>query len=302
MRIPPSAIVLPLILAVPFGLAIRDSVKGNDRASEEARAAKDLAELDAQQASARVAAEQDQYERTKRLEGERGAALAVLIGREPATFGSAIAPEQLGELTSLAPSVSSDIHVSAMRSGDGKVTDLAITIDTAACRAMHDMLVAAWGEGQRPGNDPQLWTDAAHHQRASLSKLPSEWCALHFDRMVDDIAWVELALPKILGKPVTQVEKLFGPPVESYVDVWVLPGPSIGYDASLLTVTAGESGKVEHTTVAISVPDEEAAALVNLISKKLGRQPTHDEESIYQWGDHVVLSYADHHLELSHDL
>ncbi|HET9989672.1 MAG TPA: hypothetical protein VFQ65_14165, partial [Kofleriaceae bacterium] len=67
MRIPASAIVMTLVVAVPFGFAIRDTLKGNDAQSQQEREEAAMRVEEARLHDQEVAEQQAQYEREKKL-------------------------------------------------------------------------------------------------------------------------------------------------------------------------------------------------------------------------------------------
>jgi hypothetical protein len=302
MRFASSVIVLPLILAVPFGLAIRDSLHGDDRAGTAAKAAAAAADRDATMHAELVAAEREQYERGERLAAERHAWLAALIGSEPATLGPALAHAQLGELASAAdvtvprnPAVQGS---STELARDGSVLEVALTIERASCRDLRETLVDAWGEAHPLDASSSVWIDPAHHRRASLLDRAGE-CTLSFDRIVGDAAWVAMVVPGVLRKTTAQATKLFGAQTRNADgdDSWHLAGPPAGAGSTELSAELSDAGTIDRTRISVTVSDEQAAALIDAISKQLGRQPVRDDASSYRW-DHLLLSYEGHNFIL----
>jgi hypothetical protein len=305
MRIPPSAIVLPLILAVPFGFAIRDSLRGTDRAGEEAKAKQALVELEAKEHEETLAAEREQYERTTQLAKERAVVFGSLLGREPGSLGSAVGDHQLAELASLPldPAVDRVILDRAERTAnDGKLVSVAFTISDKPelCSELRAAMAARWGHSQSWDRDDMVWVDGAHHQRAGIRTVDA-MCVVDFTRIVDDTAWVEAALPKVLGKTRSQAEQLLGPPPNPELSAWYSPGPPAGHDATTLSV-AVEGGRVMGTVATASVSDDEAAAIINAVTNKLGNQPRHVTAGPWTWNNgSVTLTFSPPLLELSHE-
>lgn len=304
MRIFPSAIVLPLILAVPFGLAIRDSLKGNDPASAEERAKKELADLEVREHDQQIAAERDQYERANQLEKERGVLLASLIGKQPAALGSAFGTTQLGTATTIELDHAVDrmlLDHESVTAPDGKLVTYGFSIAGEQCPSMRALLAAAWGPGQTVASDDNVvvWVDAVNHRRAAIRSVNLA-CALDFTRTVDDAAWVEAAFPEILGKTLPQAEKLLGPLPDPVMPTWYLAGPPVGYDATSLTAQI-EGDKVTGTNAGAAMFGEDAAAIVKLVTKRLGKPPVHDTADEWSWGNgNVTVTYYAPNLNLFH--
>ncbi len=306
MRFASSVIVLPLILAVPFGLAIRDSLRGDDPASSADKVATAALDLEATQHAQVVAAEREQYERAERLAAQRHAWLEALIGSEPATLGRALARSQLGELASAddvtvvkTPAI---LDSRVQLAPDHTVLEVALGIERSSCRDLRDTLSTAWGEARSLDASSSVWVDPVHHRRASVLDRGGR-CTLSFDRIVGDAAWVAMVLPGVLGKTSVQATKLFGAQTRyaDSDDAWRLAGPAAGAGSTEITADLNDSGKIVRTQVTVIVTDEQAAALIDAISKHLGHQPVRDDASSYRW-DHLFVSYADHNFILGTSL
>src|SRR6267154_5723319 len=96
MRIPPSVIVMSIVVAVPFGLAIKDTVNHDDPQSRAEREAKrDAEEMEAQEhryeaEQAKERAEQNTKRKARRDE------LRGMFGQTPASMGPTLAGITLG--------------------------------------------------------------------------------------------------------------------------------------------------------------------------------------------------------------
>ncbi len=306
MRTPSSVIVLPLILAVPFGLAIRDSLKGSDPASEEERAKREHGELEVREHDQQIAAERDQYERAKQVEQERGVQLASLIGKEPVSLGSAFGSPQLGVATTIEVDHAVDqllLDHQGVTGLDGKLVSYTFSIDGEQCPALRAQLATAWGHGDSVvgADDLVVWVDPANHWRAAIRRADLV-CVVDFTRTVEDSAWVEGAFPKVLGKTLPQAEKLLGPLTNPEIPLWYLAGSPAGHDATTLEAQL-ESGKLTGTSASAAMSEEDAAAIVKLVTKRLGKPPAHDAPAEWSWDDgKVSITYYAPILHLFHQL
>lgn len=174
MRIPTSLVVMSCVTALPFGLAIRDTVRHSPRGDE--------LDLTGERARARELREKEQLEEARaqaeyearRREHERR--LDALYGPTPASEGHAF--DNAGGPTS-------------------------IEVGMADCDRMHEKLRAAWGP---PTDD--VWVDPTTHHRASLT---GDDCILTFEPYLDVDAWVARLPFDLLGKPTaTSLEPMPG--------------------------------------------------------------------------------------------
>lgn len=288
MRVPASAIVMALLVAVPFGFAVRDTLKGNDPLSEKQReeAAQKAEEQKAHEAE--LAEEQAQYEREKKLNAEREQTFATIIGKDPATLGERFGGAQVGmkaaeDLDSLLGQTDSVLDVTnhgLQLRGDGTIASVSFTFGDTHCDKMHQVLEKAWGPATTGG---EIWIDRANHRRASIGGL---LCVLHFDSIVDDAAWAKAALPKLIGKTPAQAQKLLGVPtvpLDEPTLSWFLPGPPGGRDSTELSADVAD-GKIVSTHVVATVTPEESISLVDALTKQIGKPATkEDYGNVWTW-------------------
>ncbi len=285
MKVPASAIVLPLILAVPFGFAVRDSIKGDDAETKQAAKAKQLAEEETREANARADAEQKQYEREKALVQRRQETVATLIGPNLATFSPVVAAQQMGELPASweGPRFEHDLD-GMFRGGnrvagiDGTLVDLELELASEACTALHARMTEAWGLGERLGDASTVWADLVHRRRATL--IDSTNCTLRFARTVDERAWVDAALPRgIVHGTLAHAKKLYRSIGESDSHV---PGLPVGTDSTQVDIQT-KDGTVTSMQSSTTATEAEMETIVGLVTKKLGAQPSQVDPATYKW-------------------
>src|SRR5437763_955853 len=170
MRIPPSVIVMSLVTAVPFALAVHDTMKPHEKTYEEMtdeeREAKFEAEMqkEAAEQAARDAAETAKIAATDKT----------YFGPKPAQLGSFFTTVHLG-MAADDPAVekltSQDDRMTVRFEGD-RTVDTIIIQDEEHCSELRQALESAWGE-----TSTMVYVDAATHQRASFHD-----CAVRFDR------------------------------------------------------------------------------------------------------------------------
>jgi hypothetical protein len=266
MRIPPSLIVMSIATAVPFGLAIRDTVKGKghrptaeERAEAEQRA--ERAEYEARQAAEEALAAKTH----ERLVAE----LPKLFGPTPASTGTLLAHVKLGEPVPDA-TWPDGITVYDATEGDGTPTGGVVVhvgeYDQAACDELRAKLVAAWG----PPTE-STWLAADRSMRAHLDD-----CDLVFEPALDPASW--LAAVDVIGKPESVLETIPTAYVDDGGPHWFVPG--MGYGTGHCEVTAVPAkGKIPYLEVFGDTDFDTVIALRDVISARVKGQPTVDEDT-----------------------
>ena len=295
MRIPASAIVMTLVVAVPFGFAVRDTLKGNDAQSKQDREEAAMRAEEAKLHEQELAEQQAQYEREKKADADRKQTFATVLGKQPATLGDRFGASQVG--AKAADDFDDQLgHVDAVLEvtdhglqlrGDGSIASVSFTFGDTHCDEIREVVTAAWGAAP-----DDIWIDRVHHRRASLGGL---LCVLHFDQIVDDAAWAKAALPKLLGKSPAQAAKLLGTPtvpLDEPTLSWFLPGPPSGRDSTELSADVSDD-KIVGTRAVATVTETEALALVDAITKHLGKPGTkEDYGNVWTWDKpSVTVSY-----------
>ncbi|HEY6035419.1 MAG TPA: hypothetical protein VIV58_14200 [Kofleriaceae bacterium] len=288
MRIPPSAIVMTLLVAVPFGFAVRDTLKGNDPQTVKQREEAQIRVEEQKAHEEELAEQQAQYEREKKLNAEREQTYATIIGKDIATLGERFGGTQVGmkvsdDLEQRLGQVDAVLDVTnhgLQLRGDGTIASVSFTFGDSHCDKMNDILTKAWGPASTAG---EIWIDKANHRRASLGGL---LCVLHFDQIVDDTAWAKAALPKLIGKTPAQAQKLLGTPtvpLDEPTLSWFLPGPPGGRDSTELSAEVAD-GKIVSTRVVATVTPSESISLVDALTKQIGKPATkEDYGNVWTW-------------------
>lgn len=257
MRIPPSAIVMTLLCAVPFGLAIRDA-KHDKHASHH----DDFEDLDGvdeyrSEASAERARieemERQEMERAKKSERDRVARR--VVGSEPATLGSLFDGVALGapagsfqpesvreELSRRSDVVNVDWDVSASRLEAVTVSLLGDDCDPLVAA------VRAWGTGV-----DGRWTNPTAHQRAELDRVA---CSLRFERYVDVDAWIDRK-----GNPIVSLATIGQPAAKLHDSVQSLLTEDLETDESFTWRDTGLAGAMGDTRITAFKKNGKIAAL-----------------------------------------
>lgn len=305
MRIPPSVIVMSLVTAVPFGLAIRDSLRHHEPATADdsdddldlggRRAA--LKEFKAQQREADERKQLREAEQTKQLDG--------LFGAQPASLGGRFQGVQLGALTaSFDPeAVRSRIDTELVHTSfdvDGAHL-LGVTVElgsedldsSTACVKLREVLGNSWG----PGHD-DTWQDAATHQRALLQ---TDYCRLRFERYKDAPDWVAAVPFELIGAPTKRLTDTLGA-VETYDDGaphWRADGLAGGDDPTSFEAVIRQ-GKIVGIKVNVDGDPGALETLRAALETKLHAKPVEEPDVGYHWKRKpvVYLSQEASHVSL----
>jgi hypothetical protein len=215
LRIPTSTIVMSLVAAIPFGLAIRDTVLHHDKLHEladEERLAAERARTEAAQELATQQAYVQQLAAERQAREDRVRELArELVGHDFVTPGPAFHGQVLGQPKLDGTDAISDAagNVLAM---SAKMAD-----DDIACSTLRDVAAKTWGE---PATD-RVWLDLRTHQRASITSD----CALEFGRFADAAAWVKALPLDAVGRSRAELAHKFASHDDVDLDAaWVAPG------------------------------------------------------------------------------
>jgi hypothetical protein len=315
MRIPPSVIVMSLLVAVPFGLGIRETLAQEDaleaawgpetdgldfdskRSARERRRA--LAEYEAE-----LAREATERELRK---AERIAQLDQLFGPKPAMMGSLLdgisigagagsfQPENVRRRIERATrdgfiGVSFDADAASLNAVNVEVNSDYETSD--ACNQLDDKLEAAWGPGTRG-----TWLDPATHQRATYDR---ETCVLRFDRYLDSGEWVAALPIQLIGSHVDKLTRQLGGAVEDSGEdfvVWRMPGLRYGKAETKLEAYVLRD-KVVGFKVVFDSDFDSMLGVRDALSAKLQAQVRRDEDTgVWTWKSRlpVTLEELDSH-------
>lgn len=291
MRIPVSVVVMSLLTATPFALAIRDTLNKkpvpadedpeyDDYDASERRDRAALAEYEAEQA-------RDKAERLE-ARAEKLEKLDLVFGPSPATMGALFEGAQVGsradddlrdkilEATEehdgfLAPSIVADetrvleAQVSISYSEYDHDNDTMIN----ACDTLKDKLVKAWG---RPVEN--VWLDKNRHVRASLEM---DTCTMYFERFADPAELVASLPLTVVGTPASRLAKNHDVDMsDDRYPSWQLRG--VGYGKGPVGVIATvASGKVVGLDITGETDFDTLVAIRDGLSAKLEAKPVTEE-------------------------
>jgi len=266
MRIPPSVIVMSLITAVPFALAVHDTMKPHpktyDEMSDEEREAQFEEEMRKESA--------EQAQRDAVETARRAATYKTFFGEKPAQLGSYFHAVQLG-MPADQPAfdaLASTTDVSSINFEGEKTLEQIRISDDEHCDELHRALVATWQDAP-----DGIYLDAANHQRADFHE-----CTVTFDRYVDVNQWIDtkgdvpVALSWI-GMPADKLREQLGERLtndDGEVLMWNAPGIGRGQGPTHVTARI-ENDKIAGLSINVmtDVPTVDAvhARLDGLLGK-----------------------------------
>lgn len=303
MRIPPSVIVMSLLTAAPFGMAIRDTLTKKQPAEEVdewgdygARSAREdrdaLAEYEAERARE---AEADAESRKLKI-----AKLDSLYGSTKASMGSLLQGITLGaDATSFQPEAtrariereSEDGTVTVSFDADekrlhgvtvslsGREYDASIDMMTTLCDPLHEKLVAAWG---RPSVG-STWLDETIHQRATLDR---DDCTLTFSQYLTADAWIATlpidGLGKSAEKYLAAYAETHGTAFDDYEDeyaAWVGTGLGTGDESTKFTVGIDGRKKISGLRITADSDFDSFVTVRDALAAKVKAQPRLDDDT-----------------------
>ena len=259
----PSLIVMPVLVCVPFGLAIRATVNRvtPEEAAEAIRARN-------------VIRDEVDILHTVQQRSEWTESLRQLYGAKPAQLGPRFDGITLGMP-----------YGAVDESRFKKTTDMPVSIvvapeyevvarvevrseDRELCHELHARLVAAWG----PSANEQ-WFDPASHQRATARSYP----CLTFAKYTPLVEWIGDKKPEWLALVGTRVEKLRQQETVEQADqfdddslVWMRPALE-GGDEPLRFTARVARGEIVGATIDVRSDDNTITAVFDRLEHVLGK-------------------------------
>jgi len=301
MRIPPSVVVMSLVTAAPFALAIRDTlnnkhaVRGDELGDYDARYDREnsraLAEYEAEmrrEAEEREARSKERVAQLDQLYGVQKAAMGPLLeGIELGAGAGSFQPEHVRRRIENASregfiNVYFDADATALNAVNITVNSDGETAD--ACEQLTAKLEASWGAGTN-----NVWIDPARHQRAAFDE---ERCTLRFDRYIEPTDWVAALPLAAIGANAEKFADTLGGSAE--VDderiYWSMPGLRFGKQDTKL-----EAYVVNHKIVGfkatVDSDFDSTVAVRDALATKLKSQPNKDDyDNVWAWKRRVPVT------------
>ncbi len=289
MRIPRSVIVMTLLTAVPFSLAIRAALKDKARHDLDDSDDDELSDLGYDREEAKLAAMRAEEEQAKQLamEGQRKRVVQQLLGDEPASLGSLLEGVQLG---APAGNFQPEAVRTALRDAS-EVVSVDWDVDAARLNGLTIRLKGDdYGCGLKDaasvwGGNGQQWANPRTHQRAELD---TDVCSMHFERYADPEQWLDKGDASIvplsaIGQPATKLHSRVLDKMDDGSDGedefgWHDIGLAGGMGTTTLFANT-KAGKVVAVSATFRGDAASFDALVARITKLTGVKPTRTLES-----------------------
>jgi hypothetical protein len=283
MRIPTSMIVMGVITAVPFGLAIRQTLHKGADADRELEEALDPSLKYERESAARQAEIELTVEREREREAKEKQATRVVqrtvFGTSPATLGTLFTGIELG-------TVADDHHAEQIR---GAASDHHIHIDfehdvkqlvgvavelggyERECDDFVEDLRAAWGPSTSGDADHGVWFGPGRRAQLDVAE-----CKLFIERTVDVATWIghgDAIVPlDYVGKPVKALVAKLGPTVDADETMMAWQQVGVGNGGSGLTTLTAElaNGKIVALTASANVDMATRAEVEDRLTKLYG--------------------------------
>jgi hypothetical protein len=277
MRIPPSVFVMSLVTAVPFGLAVKDTL----------HPPKTRAEIEADKERQYELDMQKQAEADRQAEEQRTATVFGGLLGEPGKLGTYLdgiavgAPADQAEQIKERAANASDLIDFVYTEHDGKVESIAIAAGGGSCSDLLRAVRTKWGEGPR-------WIDAATHTYAQLDE---DDCELTLDRYVD----VEQFLDKTLAAsiPIGALGKAFDalPEDLQQYDTPARLGLAQGGPANI-ELSSNDAGKVIGLSASFKVDALAEPAVLARLQQLFGKGTQDPDTGEWDWKGKVPVHYA----------
>jgi hypothetical protein len=198
MAIPTSTLVFALATCVPFGLAIRDTLRDPAQVTvHDDELARDEYEGMIHRAEEAARAEREALEAREEEEtAAKQAKLRTVYGAEPATLGPALGGVVLGPSMPVGPTrerlATLDVGMELEALGSRSLLGVTIVPQSggrARCSEIENDLSEVWGNGE-VGTRGRYWVNPALEQRAALKTL-STVCELRIEKFVEPAAWID---------------------------------------------------------------------------------------------------------------
>jgi hypothetical protein len=281
MRIPTSTLVMSLVAAVPFGLAIRDTILHRDKLHQLADEEREETE---RRAAERAAEDAARVLYTQQLEQERQARedrvrqhATQLVGHDFVTPGLAFQGEELGN----SPVYGVDTIVDA--TGNVLAMTAAMADDDVACSVLREVAAKTWGE---PASD-RVWLDLRTHQRASITQE----CGLEFGRFAETAAWVKGLPLDAIGKSRDELARRFASNGDPDHDAaWFVPGlDGDGLTRMWPVYDVAHPDRLLGLQIVTPATPATGERVVQELATRLGAKPVHRDDDAYVWRKPIAM-------------
>ncbi|HEY5937526.1 MAG TPA: hypothetical protein VIU61_22925 [Kofleriaceae bacterium] len=301
MPLPTFTIVMGVLTCVPFGLAIRETVKGVERpATAEERMARELEAYRAEREARAAEWEAEEAKRETERKEKHATVIKLVHGKEPATLGAAFDGAKLGGPETDAKAL--DDKLGQMRSlyeldlfalGDG-VTFQSVFVkptlryDEAEefCTTLADSLETAWGDAKFDLHNRAIWINGPLEQRAIYDT--TEGCELKIEKFAQVATWFDKSQTSIvpmwaIGQPAARLVSLLGE--RATADETEISWNGLGIGNGIGSTNLRAIVKNNRIVAIVASAETDAMsqdAVYQQVSKVLGKEPDLGDDS-YTW-------------------
>jgi hypothetical protein len=298
MRIPTSVIVMSLVTALPFGLAIRDTLRekkqgidtgwtsytpySGDSPRRDRETYEEYMREREREELARAEQRQQRLAALDQIYGSSAASMGrlfdgIALGASPDSFQPEATRERIERVRRDGLiDVSFDVDTRA-------VSSLTVTVDGSdydpttgevldTCATLREKLIAAWGP-----STGGVWLAPTTHYRARFESAP---CALTFERYVDIENWLAAVTPNLIGSKAAPAIELNAAKLEeneSYA-AWHMPGIGAGRTDTWVGITIGK-GKITSIEARTTTDFDTGVQIRERLTELLNVKPTEDGET-----------------------
>jgi hypothetical protein len=280
MRIPTSVIVMTLVTAAPFALAVRDTLHPQPKHHHYDEDMTPEAETAQYEAEMRRMEEERQAEqaRTKAM-------LASMLGDKgklgPFFDNLALgAPEATAQMISERATSASDLVEFHFKAPDGKVDELWFDA-TGSCDELEQAVRGAWGDGTQ-------WIDPETHTKTELDT--SDNCRLGLSRYVEIEQFLDKTLTAsiplaALGRRLDALPGVLG-------EVQFAPGLAHMSGGATVHFTTDENNKILGMSTSFGAEVETDAVIRARLEKLLGKGTQDPDTGEWSWKGKTPVHYA----------
>jgi hypothetical protein len=290
-------IVMGVITAIPFGLAIRQTMKApkshadlEDEIDPSAKYEREMEQEHAEMAARRAVMEAEEAQR----KAEKRAHRKDLVGVPAASLGKAFDGIALGG--PVADDVQDNLYnlrrydISAsVEEGLGNALGVVAKLGgyRDECEGFDQELEAAWGQPVPGSNDRPAWS--SNGQRAVFD---AKECTLTFERFVDVKKWIghgDVVVPvDMVGKPAKALIAKLGPKADADESTIIWKAPSTGATSAGLTQLTAEveNGKITALNVHVAMDILTKGTVVDQITAVFGKG-----QEAAGYGDNLGVSW-----------